>query len=268
MSGPKKGPGRCIFCLSTAKRFSKVEHIIPESLSGDELMPAGWVCDSCNAYFGAEVEEDALRRSPVGFLRSFHSIPSKKGRYAEYEGFRFVLKGGEDRVPKVWFHPDKMKATISAGRGHLLLNRLGMGSLTRLLLKIGLELVAVSGKADPYMKEFDPARRAARFPKRTDTWDLAETAISPEDVRETGEDEQCPFERKLVYSFDLGYAESRGLIVLAFQYFWFLYCIPLTEGDFPSFIQKVHQSNPGMKEFDVNSVNLVNRLTPRGIWNR
>jgi len=52
----KKTKGKCIFCLSENSSFSKEEHIIPESLGGEEILPKGFVCDRCNQYFGTKVE--------------------------------------------------------------------------------------------------------------------------------------------------------------------------------------------------------------------
>lgn len=68
----------CIFCDSTGP-FTTREHIIPESLDNDDLIITGSVCDSCQNYFGKEVEKFVLSKTPFAFWKVIYSIKAKKG---------------------------------------------------------------------------------------------------------------------------------------------------------------------------------------------
>ena len=58
----------CLFCGNDGP-FTTVEHIIPESLGNDDLVLEGEVCDSCQRYFGKEVEKYVLSHTPLAFWR-------------------------------------------------------------------------------------------------------------------------------------------------------------------------------------------------------
>jgi len=71
---------KCIFCKES-ESFNTVEHIIPESLGNDDLLIHGHVCDVCQNYFGKEIENFVLNKTPFAFWRIIYGIKSKKGRY-------------------------------------------------------------------------------------------------------------------------------------------------------------------------------------------
>lgn len=75
--------------LSTSK---SEEHIIPFSLGNDQIvLPKGVVCDGCNNYFAIKIENEFLANETIVKLRSFHTIPSRKGKIPDLE----ILFAGE-----------------------------------------------------------------------------------------------------------------------------------------------------------------------------
>lgn len=69
----------CIFCKEDSSSSKSVEHIIPESLGGkDIILPIGIVCDKCNNYFSREIEAPVLNDSYFKSLRFIMDIPNKK----------------------------------------------------------------------------------------------------------------------------------------------------------------------------------------------
>jgi hypothetical protein len=236
--------------------FSYLEHIIPESLGGDETLPPGFVCDNCNKYFGQKVENEALSISILSFCRSFLCVETKKKRYSRFKGFRFEICGAEGYAPRVYFDQDKAKAVLNQGGGILIFPVEGMGALARLLIKMGLEFIALSGKLDILNSAYDKARIAARFPKPGMCWKMAETSVKPDDVSEYGEDEQGPYQKRTLYSYHLGGYED-GLIAFAFQYWVHYFVVPLTDGNFKGFIDAINKINPEAKDFRIQDVVLT-----------
>src|SRR5919202_6972188 len=85
LAGP--APFLCRFCRQPDGPFNAVEHPIPESLGNDDLIiPRGWICDSCNHYFGAKVEQKAAALPPFSIERSLFSVPSKKRQLPRHQG--------------------------------------------------------------------------------------------------------------------------------------------------------------------------------------
>jgi len=172
----KKIKRKCIFCLSEFSSFSKEEHIIPESLGGDRILPKGFVCDQCNQYFGSNVEKNALALSPLAIARIFMSIKSKRKRHArlngvrfekDYKGIKFEAEGSDEADIIVRVNQDAYN-DLKANKIKTLYWSFeeGMSSLVRLLIKMGLEIIATSKKLDVYDPVFDKARMAARNPKK------------------------------------------------------------------------------------------------------
>lgn len=236
---------RCIFCLSETNSFSRVEHIIPESIGGDEIAPPGLVCDICNQYFGKEVEQVSLDSPVLAFERSSLCIPTKKGKYSSYEGFRFEVIGQPSGEPAVVFPPEKLKYVLKHGRGQMIVPIFGLGAITRLLLKMGLEFLAVSQAADVYSAAFDSARKAARAPDPCMRWPLAYGALRPEDrILEFGEDEEGPYQKELVYDYSVGLDSQLEMFLFFFCYSLFTFLVPLNQGDFQAAVHQLNEVNP------------------------
>src|SRR5260370_33896829 len=95
-------PFRCLFCgVRERSRFTRVEHPIPESLGNDDLvLPVGFVCDSCNQYFGSKIESRVLSAPPFDIERTSQAIRTKKGRLPKCQsnGFALVSTGYWDAM--------------------------------------------------------------------------------------------------------------------------------------------------------------------------
>lgn len=249
---------RCIFCLSEADTFNRLEHIIPESMGGDEIAPAGIVCDTCNQYFGKEVERMALDNPILAFARSSLCIRTKKGKYSSYQGFQFEVLGHPSGEPAVVFPPEKLKYTKEHGRGQMIVPIGNLGAITRLLLKMGLEFLAVSEVADVYSPALDSARKAARAPDLGMKWPLAYGALRPEDrIVEFGEDEQGPYLKELEYHFSLGVDSQLELFLFFFCYGLFTFLVPLNQGDFLAAVRQLNGLNGQDYHLSLLQVDLV-----------
>src|SRR5260370_11045731 len=86
-------PYQCLFCRQNDSfDFTRVEHPIPESLGNDnETLPAGFVCDTCNQYFGSKIEARMLAAPPFNIERTAQAIRTKKRKLPTYVDHDFVL---------------------------------------------------------------------------------------------------------------------------------------------------------------------------------
>lgn len=238
--------------------FSRVEHIIPQSMGGDEIAPPGLVCDTCNQYFGKEVEQVALDSPVLAFQRSSLCIPTKKGKYSSYQGFRFEVIGQPSGEPAVVFPPEKLKYVLKHGRAQMIVPIFGLGAITRLLLKMGLEFLAVSEAADVYSAAFDSARKAARAPDPGGRWPLAYGSLRPEDrIGEVGEDEEGPYVKELVYDYRIVFSPQFDLHMSYFCYGLFTFLVPLNQGDFQGAVRQLNEENPQDYHLSLVQVNLL-----------
>jgi hypothetical protein len=70
---------RCIFCKNDSANSKSIEHIVPESLGGCDILDVGIVCDRCNNYFARKIENPFLNRIDIQLLRFYERISNKKG---------------------------------------------------------------------------------------------------------------------------------------------------------------------------------------------
>jgi hypothetical protein len=166
---------RCIFCKSTEGAFRTREHILPESLGGGEwaILPEGLYCDLCQNRFGSEIEQQALDDYPFNLLRVFLGISTKKGKmpwFTSWEG-RICGSGIPGR-----FHfdsesrfanaiPDGAKSQI-----RFLAEPKRPEMVCRMLLKMGVEVVAGDSRTDVFSERFDAARDYALKGMKADEW--------------------------------------------------------------------------------------------------
>jgi len=167
---------KCLFCLAAKGPFTRIEHPIPQSLGNDDLLlPIGFVCDICNQYFGTKLEKPVLAIAPFAFERTALNIPNKKGRSPSFS-----------QSPYYALHPTGFRDVfVLAGQRFVLDAALSGQSISipqapdedwliaRFLLKMGLELMLFTDTIDPYEGQFDSARRFARAPDLTATWQYA-----------------------------------------------------------------------------------------------
>ena len=95
----REPPFKCLFCGTTQGSFESIEHPIPESMGNDDtFLPKGFVCDSCNQYFGSKVEQSIMASPPFNLERVAASIKTKKHRYAKYADSSLVLQSEGFRI--------------------------------------------------------------------------------------------------------------------------------------------------------------------------
>jgi hypothetical protein len=202
-----------------------VEHPIPESLGNDDLiLDRGFVCDSCNQYFGSKLESKILAAPPFNVERTGQAIPTKKGRLPRYEGdgFSLISTGCWDTVFVV------APNTTDVDRARQVLSREVLwvttpqgyaDLLARFLLKIGLELLVISDGIDPYGEAFDPARACARFGSDAGRWDVGYGRYPHRNRLKISSrvDEFGRLETRRIYQYEMGVMAS-GDVVLSFTF--------------------------------------------------
>ncbi|MGF1939480.1 MAG: HNH endonuclease [Nostoc sp. ChiQUE02] len=246
MSSP---PFKCLFCLSTKGPFQRVEHPIPESLGNDELtLPPGFVCDPCNQYFGAKVENFVINAPPFGVERVRCDVKTKKGKHPHFKA-----------LPHIELHttPFKNQVVLLASpdywsflqnSSHLLLpySLTDDCLLARFLLKIGLGLLLSSNDCDPYSSQFDTARKYARSPASKALWQIGYGTypFSEELVISEHEDEISSILTEQLYQYEIGVMANKE-VVFSFMYRTHYFACNL--------------SQPSIEEY-TSSFNLLNEM--------
>lgn len=138
----------CIFCNGDGP-FSSEEHIVPQSLGNDLVILApGWICDSCNNICSA-FESRALSSSILGIERCRLGVITKKRKPAKSSlyGMDWFSEPTEDAnvvsVQADWPTIPVMWNESGGGKIVVPLHDKTNADLAKLLLKIGIELLAV-----------------------------------------------------------------------------------------------------------------------------
>lgn len=255
---------KCLFCGSSSAAFSRVEHPIPESLGNDDLSLApGFVCDSCNQYFGSKVEQRAVNAPPFGVERVGAVVKTKKGKLAKLErppqpslystGYkdRFIFFAATEDIfgirPKYFSYDDQSKNFILSFPS----DRDDDFYTLRLLLKMGLELLLVNTDIDPYDSVFDPARRYARFAPTGIEWEIGYALYPRRDDLNISErvDEFGPLVTHQLYEYSIGRLLS-GDVGFCFIYRQHIFACNL--------------SSPSLKEY-ISGFNSINEMKMRRI---
>jgi hypothetical protein len=181
----------CLFCKSDGP-FKTQEHIIPESLGNDDLILNGHVCDTCQNYFGKEVENYVLGKTSFAAWRAILGIKTKSGRLPRVDLSQ--PKSANGRFPdKHPAHDDVIfKANLDGScdfeiKSEQVLTEILSGSRRqfqfvmtpkvlcmtgRFLGKIGLELLCLKDPDLARTPEFDDMRNYARRGTILDIWPL------------------------------------------------------------------------------------------------
>jgi hypothetical protein len=206
----REAPFVCLFCGTIQGPFTHVEHPIPESMGNDEtILPKGFVCDDCNQYFGSKIEQQIMANPPFNLERVIASIKTKKHRYARYANSSLILQsaGFWDRI--LFTMTPERYDTIFNKDGGILWAEYTMNYrilLARFLIKIGLELLAVTGAVDPYSTGFDKARLCSRYGNDATSWEVA-YGLYPRRrdlVKSKRYDEVGPLETRQIYQWEMG----------------------------------------------------------------
>lgn len=153
-----------------------MSHILPASLGGEEwaCLPDGLVCSQCNQYFGEKVENLALKSFPFLPFRVLLGIPTRKGTAPRMETHLGMVRGSL-RTGHIGLDPvsREVEEAINGGRItelRILAEPTEPKAVCRMLLKMGLEVVAADSPEDARGPKFDSARIFARCPVRGMEW--------------------------------------------------------------------------------------------------
>lgn len=188
----------CLFCRQDAAGGQKAEHIIPESIGGGPwcVLPPGVVCDQCNQYFGSKVERLAIADYPLSVIRVMNGVITKKRKWAVLPHHRGLLEARP--VPgAIGIEPvnDDVERAILGGQitqFRVIAETRSPVLLCRMLLKIGLEMIAYDNMSNAFDSRYDAARQFARAPRTGSRWwflyhgDVAEGLNIAPETKATG----------------------------------------------------------------------------------
>lgn len=165
----------CIFCNQTATGAS-LSHILPASLGGEDwaCLPDGVVCSQCNQYFGEKVESLALGSFPFLPFRLLLGIPTRKGMAPQTRTHLGTLRASP-RPGQIGIDAATPEIEAAIARGRITQLRIPAEltepvAVCRMLVKMGLEVVAADSQEDAHDRRFDSARTFARAPARGTEW--------------------------------------------------------------------------------------------------
>ncbi|MGB3478356.1 MAG: HNH endonuclease [bacterium] len=69
----------CIYCSKKIELQRTKEHIFPACISGDKILPDGYVCDECNNYF-SEMDRVFLHNNYIANTVLTEEIPNRRGK--------------------------------------------------------------------------------------------------------------------------------------------------------------------------------------------
>lgn len=165
----------CIFCDETTGEAT-VSHILPSSLGGKKwaCLPDGLVCSGCNQYFGEKVESKALGSYPFLPFRVMLGIPTRKGAAPVMQTHLGNLRSspfpGQIGIDPI---TPQIEAAIKTGKVsqfRILAEPTESLAVCRMMVKMGLEVVAADSPEDARDNRFDSARNFARAPARGTEW--------------------------------------------------------------------------------------------------
>lgn len=238
---------KCIFCLQSNKLFDKIEHIIPESMGGEETVPTGFVCDQCNSYFGQKIEEKVLSQHLI-FSRILSGVKTKKRKYPNFENSVLKFQNTKKNELLVRVKDTQVFNRLKTQNHMALIVKKHEKLLIRFLLKIGLEFLIDSKKINVYDKILDNTRIAARNPKSNSTWEIGEIQL----------DFQNTVKENILYQWSLYFSKNLKEIIFVFQYFNQLFAIPLLSNKFGFFAKDAFvQDNKQQKEFIIKEIKLA-----------
>lgn len=238
---------KCLFCLSSKAPFTHVEHPIPESLGNDDFsLPAGFVCDPCNQYFGSKIEGFVINAPPFGIERVRSNIKTKKGRNPKFEFLPHVGIYSTDFQDQVILFASADYWAFLSKSSRLLLPHSSFDDflLVRFLLKVGLELLLTADTLDPYGPRFNKARSFSRSPATKSRWQIG-YALYPrkEDlVISEREDEISPLITHQLYQYSIG-EMATGEVIFSFMYHTHIFACNLSQPSLKEYVEGFNRLN-------------------------
>jgi hypothetical protein len=182
----------CLFCNSLGP-YNTVEHVIPESLGNKELVIKKEVCDSCQNYFGKEIENYILNKTPFGFWRVYYGIETKHGKYpsvdlsnpntekgilpecSPYHDNNVGFTAHDDGSTSVDIDDLEIVRDILDNKRSefkFVLSPKHLVALGRFFGKIGIELICLDNPSTARSKLFDNIRCYVRYGIRKEIWPI------------------------------------------------------------------------------------------------
>lgn len=172
LASDKQKPLACLFCGLEGRSFTKVEHIIPESLGNKTFVLTGAACDKCNAYFSKlesyfahyhltsasrllTVGKTKKGRGPMQILDQGEARRQKDGRVTFTQS---VIRGKESEQLSITYIPGEVIM-----RGSFPLPDADGKKLSRFLAKCGLETLYFKRGKMAFSPEFNLLGRYARY---------------------------------------------------------------------------------------------------------
>jgi hypothetical protein len=166
---------QCIFCKSTTGPFKTQEHIIPESLIGenDIVLPDGLFCDSCQNVFGSSIEQQAIGNYPFSQLRVLFQIPTKKRKKPWFQDGEGKLIA-TDRPKTIEYLPSPpFIEAMNEGRKsviRIVAEPKRPDMVCRFLLKMAIEVIASNNVETVFREKYDYARNYAYLGEKNVDW--------------------------------------------------------------------------------------------------
>src|ERR1044071_5775873 len=162
----------CLFCGPEAKCFTRLEHVIPESLGNTAFVLRGVVCDGCNQYF-SKLENYFIHHHLSSLSRLFAVSKTKKGRRPMQ-----ALPEGELRREndgRISFRQsliserehEQLMLTFAANeislKGSVILDDTDAKKLSRFLAKCAIETLYVKKGREAFSDVYNLLRTYARY---------------------------------------------------------------------------------------------------------
>lgn len=243
---------KCIFCENDASNSSR-SHIFPESLGGGDwaIVPDGTVCSSCNQYFGEKVENLALSSYPFLPFRVLLGIPTKKKKPPIMKSHLGILKGS-NHLGHFGLDPETNEIEQGIMDGKITQVRIPAYptepvSICRMLVKMGIEVVASDSYKYAQSANFDAARVFARKPRKNKYWWFA---VSVNHAELFNKFKNGISLTQWIDNISLSVDEVNDVEVFRLQMLDMLIITPLFENVIPSFSEML--GSPELQLFEVN----------------
>ena len=159
---------KCIYCLSETGTFNSEEHILPETLAGDNIfLPRGFVCDTCNNGISSILDKALINFEPIAFLRVQFTPYTKAGKFPKANFQNMIMEKTDPNHIKITAKDKtarpKNKRTLEDGQETFNLTwtgkRLTWKLYARAIYKFALGFVAHDmGHEAALDKRYQPAR--------------------------------------------------------------------------------------------------------------
>jgi hypothetical protein len=177
----------CFYCGNNSDLTTGLAHICPEALvKNAHTLPLGAICDSCNNYFGANLDSALLEHPVIALCVQTLGLPGKRGKPRSELGN--ISRDHAKRTitfpvetPEFSHHPDGSRIATIRPLAH---PKFESTRFSRALHYVALNAAAAFLGLDRVLEpDFDPVRRYVRFPKKGEAWPFASYSADLEPIR-------------------------------------------------------------------------------------